>query len=292
MPVARRQCNKLSAMGVEQCVGRHEQGTCAVSSKAGEGTVEFCLTSARDARAAVARKSFLIGSRREERCRIGENANEPGPRHEFTQQLKALGRERGGDKGHAGDAPSRAVETRNETVADRVAAIDEYDGSGRGCRFGRERRQRTTACDNDTDPALDQIGRQRGQAIGKILCRPMFDRNIPALDETDLPARPRPNAASKSCSRCATRFGDSPPPASARCCARARVRPALSVAPPSRAMNSPPPHSITSSARASSEGGTSMPSALQSCILMTSSNAVGCCTGMSAGFSPLSTRPA
>jgi hypothetical protein len=41
-------------------------------------------------------------------------------------------------------------------------------------------------------------------------------------------------------------------------------------------------YSITSSARASSVGGTSRPSA--------SSNLVGCCTGRSAGFSPLSMR--
>jgi hypothetical protein len=51
-----------------------------------------------------------------------------------------------------------------------------------------------------------------------------------------------------------------------------------------------PPHSITSSARASSVGGTSRPSALAVLRLMTSSYLVGCCAGMSAGFSPLRMR--
>ena len=51
-----------------------------------------------------------------------------------------------------------------------------------------------------------------------------------------------------------------------------------------------PLHSITSSARASSVGGTSRPSALAVLRLMTSSNLVGCCTGRSAGFSPLRMR--
>src|SRR5262249_5562255 len=49
-------------------------------------------------------------------------------------------------------------------------------------------------------------------------------------------------------------------------------------------------HSITSSARASSVGGISRPSALAVLRLITSSNFVGNCTGRSAGFSPLKMR--
>src|SRR3979490_751379 len=45
-------------------------------------------------------------------------------------------------------------------------------------------------------------------------------------------------------------------------------------------------YSITSSARASSIGGTSRPSALAVLRLITNSNLVGCSTGMSAGFVP------
>src|SRR5262249_44008460 len=51
-----------------------------------------------------------------------------------------------------------------------------------------------------------------------------------------------------------------------------------------------PLHSITSSARASSVGGTSRPSALAVFMLTTSSYLVGACTGRSAGFSPLRMR--
>src|SRR5262249_50097554 len=49
-------------------------------------------------------------------------------------------------------------------------------------------------------------------------------------------------------------------------------------------------HSITSSARASSIRGTSMPSAFAVFRLITSSYLVGACTGRSAGFSPLRMR--
>src|SRR5262249_47538912 len=52
-----------------------------------------------------------------------------------------------------------------------------------------------------------------------------------------------------------------------------------------------PPHSITSSARASKVGGKVMPRVLAVLRFRTRSNLVGCCTGRSPGFSPLSTRP-
>src|SRR5215831_12932684 len=51
-----------------------------------------------------------------------------------------------------------------------------------------------------------------------------------------------------------------------------------------------PPHSITSSARASTVGGTSRPSALAVFRLRTIWYLVGACTGRSAGFSPLRMR--
>src|SRR5215470_15697745 len=51
-----------------------------------------------------------------------------------------------------------------------------------------------------------------------------------------------------------------------------------------------PFHSITSSARASNEAGTSRPSAFAVLRLITSSYLVGACTGRSAGFSPLRMR--
>jgi ABC-type uncharacterized transport system substrate-binding protein len=53
-----------------------------------------------------------------------------------------------------------------------------------------------------------------------------------------------------------------------------------------------PFHSITSSARASSVGGISRPSALAVLRLITSSYLVGCWTGSSAGLAPLRTLPA
>ena len=52
-----------------------------------------------------------------------------------------------------------------------------------------------------------------------------------------------------------------------------------------------PLHSITSSARASTAGRISKPSAFAVLRLITNSNLVDCITGRSAGFSPLRIRP-
>ena len=52
-----------------------------------------------------------------------------------------------------------------------------------------------------------------------------------------------------------------------------------------------PPHSITSSASASRFGDTSIPSPLAVLRLITSSNLVGCITGISAGLAPLRIWP-
>ena len=56
--------------------------------------------------------------------------------------------------------------------------------------------------------------------------------------------------------------------------------------------NKSPSYSMTSSAIASSVGGSSRRSVLAVLILITISNLVGICTGKSAGFSPLRIRPA
>src|SRR5262249_8939720 len=53
----------------------------------------------------------------------------------------------------------------------------------------------------------------------------------------------------------------------------------------------PPHHSITWSARPSSESGTVRPSAFAVFMFITSSILLACCTGKSAGLSPLRTRP-
>src|SRR5262249_14387697 len=69
-----------------------------------------------------------------------------------------------------------------------------------------------------------------------------------------------------------------------------RQRPRRCRAAEQRDELAPPHHSMTSSARARSIGGTSIPSAFAVLRLTANSYLVGACTGKSAGFSPLRMR--
>ena len=145
--------------------------------------------------------------------------------------------------------------------------------------------------DDHGDLPANQIGRQRRQA-DRFDCPPSDIRSRRSgLRQSRLPSGPGWNARQHG--TCEGQPADAPlrKPITgiAGCCARAATGHAA-AAPPSSVMNSRRCHSITSSARASSVGGTSRPSAFAVLRLITSSNLVGFCTGRSAGFSPLRMR--
>ena len=72
--------------------------------------------------------------------------------------------------------------------------------------------------------------------------------------------------------------------------ARTRLREGTGIVDETIPAFSPSSHSMTSSARARSVGGTAMPSAFAVFRLMTSSNLVGASTGISLGLSPFRMR--
>src|SRR5499427_2306758 len=117
---------------------------------------------------------------------------------------------------------------------------------------------------------------------------PILDRHILALDVPGF---------TKALAECGQKAGISRPRAVEESyhrhrrllCAR-RERPRGRRAAEQRDEPAARAHSITSSARASSEAGTSMPSAFAVLRLITNSYLVGFCTGRSAGFSPLRMR--
>ena len=142
-----------------------------------------------------------------------------------------------------------------------------------------------------TSPA-NQIGRQCRQPIDLILRPAVYDRQVLALDIAGL---------LQALAKCAQtvrdrvrRCGVEEPDHRHRRLLRARrERPRSRRAAEKRDELAPLHHSITSSARSRNGSGMFRPSALAVVRLMTSSNLVGCSTGMSAGFVPckiLSTR--
>src|SRR5262249_27507679 len=179
----------------------------------------------------------------------------------------------------------------DQTKPHRVHGGKEDDRDCRGCRLGGERHGRRPNRSDHPDGAARQLGRQSRQAIEIVLAPPVDDREIVAFHVAvilEAPAKSLQTVAQKL-------IGGVRRPAVQEsdhwhrgllCTRPERPRRRAAEAYKERA----PPHSITSSARASSVVGISRPMALAVLRLNTSSYRVGAWTGRSAGFSPLRMR--
>src|SRR5262249_47711078 len=174
------------------------------------------------------------------------------------------------------------------TERDRVFGDGEDDGDRRGCRLGGKRWRGGSGRNDHGNRSTNQFGRQRRQSIKLVLGPAIFDHCILPLDEACL---------LQTLAKCAQavrvsvgRRGVKEPYHRHRRLLRPRHKRPRSRSAPEQRDECAPPHSITSSARASSVGGTSRPSVLAVLRLTTNSYLVGACTGRSAGFSPLRMR--
>src|SRR5262245_50974744 len=130
---------------------------------------------------------------------------------------------------------------------------------------------------------MHKLGRHYRQPVVLIFSPPILDCNVLALNEACLLKAPPEcdHERREPSMRSAVKYSNQRGRLRAH-----RERPCRRRAPEQTNELAPRAHSITSSARASSVGGTSRPSTLAVLRLMTSSNLVGFCTGRSAGFSP------
>src|SRR5262249_14075575 len=192
------------------------------------------------------------------------------------------------DPGGVAAGPAQALDI---TGADRVGNLHEHDGHRAGCL-----QQRTHA---DTAGGQDHVRRERDQfrdisaVVSLVQIPAMLDLHVAA----DRPAQLLQTLQERRAAcwrngfprRLAHEHADAPH-------ALPLLRPRRERPPNRRAAEQRDDiaavHSITSSARASSVGGTSRPSILAVAKLMTSSNLLACMIGKSAGFAPLSMRPA
>src|SRR5262249_29561303 len=133
-----------------------------------------------------------------------------------------------------------------------------------------------------------QVSCEVGQSIILILRPAVLDRHILAFDVPAF-ADALPECGHKTCSvggRPAAKEPDYRHPGLLRARGERPRRGAAEQRDDLAAL-----HSITSSARASSDGGTSRPSMRAVWALMTSSNLADCSTGRSVGLAPLRMRP-
>src|SRR5262249_14902390 len=140
-------------------------------------------------------------------------------------------------------------------------------------------------CDNDVHLEPDNLGRDLGDALGASLRPAILYRDGATLDPAE-----RTQSLRKSRDVCTPRRSfraQEPYSRELPLLLRARRERPRSRCSAEQRDERASSHSITSSARASSVGGTSKPKALAVFRLTTNSNLVPCCTGRSAGFAPL-----
>jgi hypothetical protein len=101
------------------------------------------------------------------------------------QNLELLSRQFGRQDHHAREVAAGAAEAGCEAELHRVDTDVEDDRDGRGCRLGGKRRGRAGR-DHPGHPAVDEISRQRRQAVILAACKAIFDRHALAFDVAGL----------------------------------------------------------------------------------------------------------
>src|SRR5437763_6944927 len=173
--------------------------------------------------------------------------------------------------------------------ANGVGMRSEDDGDRVGRQPGRLDLGRR-AREHDAGIHADQFGCRCVHLLDRVR-PPVFDDQVLALDITEI-AQARPeglDTALRSSSGTETQKSD--PPNSAGLLGARDQGPCRQYS-AAEQQQIAPVHSMTSSARASSDCGTVSPSAFAVLRLMTNSNLVGCSTGRSAGLAPLRIFPA
>jgi len=206
----------------------------------------------------------------------------------LLQQLDPFPFQFGTEDGEAGDVRARPDIAGDEPGIDRIAARRKDDRDGPGRPLGGERAGGARGHDH-VGPVSHQFVRQLREAA-VIPSRPCeLEHDVLALDVAQFAERLAQRVHLGALQRRGRGAKVADPRLLLRLLRPRRERPRRRAA--EQRDELAPPHSITSSARASSMGGTSRPRALAVLRLITSSNFVGCCTGKSTGFAPFRTRP-
>src|SRR5262245_6939474 len=221
------------------------------------------------------------------KARIGgvhQHANQRGVRDKLLQKCQTFGHLLGKQPTDASDIAPSSIEVGNETDRNGDCAGRKSHRNSCGCRLGRETRRLSADGNNDGHLPTHERGRKRRQPVVLTICPAVVDHDVLTLDEASY-VQSLANDGDKlriDSGRTAAEESDHRQPTLLRPgrkwpsrCRAAYQRDDLAA-----------PHSITSSARASSIAGTSRPSALAVVRLMTKSNLVGCSTGSSAGLVP------
>src|SRR5262245_9651939 len=222
------------------------------------------------------------------RVRVHQNSDRRGVGPQLAHQPQPLRFKVENKRAYTRDVAARPIEAGDEPAPDRVAADEEDDRYAHGRRLGRQRRYLAAWCNNDRHLSTHEIGGERRQSIVLSVSPAIVQGDVSTLEESGIIQASPDHRKERRIN--GGRTGAEEPNHRHRCLLRSRTKRPRSRRTAKQRYELTSPHSITSSARASSVGGTSKPSALAVLRLMTNSYFVGTCTGRSAGFAPLRMR--
>src|SRR5262249_13109694 len=213
---------------------------------------------------------------------VQQHPDSGGRRNNIAQQPQALLGKLGGEDVDPGRIAAGPGKAGYEPEPDRIGAGVEYDWDSCGRLLSRRSGCFAADRDDNGDPAGYEVGRQGWHPVVAPLCPAILDDDVaphlePHLLQTateafvEVQPERRRGSGKKANDRQLLRA------------CRERPRGCATEQRDERA----PLHSITSSASCCRCNGTSRPSALAVCMLMTNSNLVDCKTGRSAGLAPL-----
>src|SRR5262249_42251354 len=193
-----------------------------------------------------------------------------------------------------GQIASGAAETSDQSQGDRITSHLKDYWNRRGRRLGCQCGWGCAGRRNHADLTANQIGSERRQAIEAFVGPAVLDHHVAALNKAIF-GEPLPECSYEMRRRGSRPGAEIPDHRQRRPLLRPRrerprCRRGAEEGEEGAAVHGVPHHSITSSAATCSVSGTVRPSALAVFMLITNSNFTGCCTGRSAGFSPLRMR--
>src|SRR5438874_73247 len=211
-------------------------------------------------------------------------------RDHFAQQVELLAPKLGIIDGDARHVTAGSIETPDETEFDRVPTQREDNRYRRGRRLGCSYSYPGIKCCDHFHLPLHQIDRQIRKLVLAHVGPAVFDGHVLTFNEPGIREALTKRREIRLRARW-TKGEDADHRHRWPLLRPRRSRPRRRRTAEEGDEISSLDHSITSSAIASTPGGTSMPSVLAVCKLITNSNLVARITGRSAGFSPLRIRP-
>src|SRR5262249_20683666 len=190
----------------------------------------------------------------------------------------------GGKKGDARRVPTRLAERVHKTLADHIVGQSQNWNACRRLLGGANRC--ISSRQDHVHASFHQIGRMCREPLSGHAVTNRIDYEVLAVDKAEPPQLVEQREMMRRVAWTGVQAAPAISPPGFLRARRERPR-GRRAADQRDEIASFHAHSITSSAMASSEGGTSRPSAFAVLRLMTSSNLVGCSTGRSAGLAPL-----